>query len=88
MESSISKLVMKLVRNHDQEERETDGAVHWKSMGPKLRYAFRQEADTPPLMSTGLINSTQEAVTSGSIARTPTTFYCMFAPFKGTLVGT
>ena len=28
LESSISKLVMKLVRHLDQGERETDGAVH------------------------------------------------------------
>ena len=27
-ESAVSKLVMKLVRHHDQDERETDGAVH------------------------------------------------------------
>ena len=26
---------MKLVRHYDQEEREVDGAVHWKSMCPK-----------------------------------------------------
>ena len=26
---------MRLVRRYDQDERETDGAVHWNSMGPK-----------------------------------------------------
>ena len=36
------KLVMKLVRHHDQDERETDGSFHWKSMGPKLRFAFHK----------------------------------------------
>ena len=41
-ESDVAKLVMKLVRHHDQEERETDGAVHWKPMGPKLRFAFHK----------------------------------------------
>ena len=42
-ESSISKLVMNLVRHSDQQEGETDGAVHWKSMGPKLRNAFQKK---------------------------------------------
>ena len=42
-ESAVSKLVMKLVRHYDQEEREADGDVHWKSMAPKLRHAFQRE---------------------------------------------
>ena len=42
-ESVVSKLVMKLVRHYDQGEREADGAVHWKSMGLKLRHAFHRE---------------------------------------------
>ena len=29
-EAEVSKLVMTLVRHYDQDERETDGAVHWK----------------------------------------------------------
>ena len=33
---------MKLVRHHDQDERETDGTVHGKSMGPKLRHASQK----------------------------------------------
>ena len=33
---------MRLVRRYDQDERETDGAVHWNSMGPKLRKPFRK----------------------------------------------
>ena len=41
-EVEVSKLVMRLVRRYDQDERETDGAVHWKSMGPKLRKAFQK----------------------------------------------
>ena len=42
LESSISTLLMKLVRHLDRHERETDGAVHWKSMGPKLQHAFQK----------------------------------------------
>ena len=33
---------MKLVRHLDQKDRETDGALQWKSMGPKLRHAFQE----------------------------------------------
>ena len=33
---------MKLVRHVDLQRRESDGAVHWKSIGPKLRHAFRK----------------------------------------------
>ena len=33
---------MRLVRHYDQAERETVGAVHRKSMGPKLRKALRK----------------------------------------------
>ena len=36
------KLVMKLVRHYDQHDRETDGAVHLNSMGPKLPTAFQK----------------------------------------------
>ena len=43
LESGISKLVMKLARHLDQEEREADGAVHWKSMGPKLGHTFQEQ---------------------------------------------
>ena len=42
LQDEISKLVMRLVRHYDQEERETDGAVHWNSIGPKLRKAFQK----------------------------------------------
>ena len=42
LSAEISKLVMRLVPRYDQDERETDGAVHWKSMGPKLRRAFQK----------------------------------------------
>ena len=33
---------MRLVRHYDQDERETDGAVQWNSMGPKLREACQK----------------------------------------------
>ena len=34
---------MKFVRHCDQDERELDVAILWKSKGPKLRFAFHQE---------------------------------------------
>ena len=33
---------MRFVRRYDQGEREPDGAVHWNSVGPKLRQAFQK----------------------------------------------
>ena len=40
-EADVSKLVMKLVRHHDQNERETDGVVHWKSILQKKKLSRR-----------------------------------------------
>ena len=40
LSTAISKLVTRLVRHYDQEERETDGAVHWNATNPKLLRAF------------------------------------------------
>ena len=37
---SISKFVIRLVRRYDQEERDTDGAVHWNTISPKLMREF------------------------------------------------
>ena len=42
LSAEISKLVLRLVRRYDQDERETDGAVLWNSMVPKLRKAFQK----------------------------------------------
>ena len=40
LSAAISKLVMRLVRHGDQDERDNDGAVHWDTMFPKLLKAF------------------------------------------------
>ena len=40
VQAEDSKMVMRLVRHYDQDESQTDGAVHWNSVGPKLRKAF------------------------------------------------
>ena len=41
-EAEVSTLVMRLVRRHDQDERETEGAVHLSSMCPKLWEPLRK----------------------------------------------
>ena len=40
LSTAISKLVMRLVRHHDQEEREPDGRGHGNTINPKLLRAF------------------------------------------------
>ena len=40
LSTAILKLVMRLMRHCDQEDRETDGAVHWNTKKPKLQRAF------------------------------------------------
>ena len=42
LESSISKLTMMWARHLDQQDRELDGAVHWKS---RLRHAFQEQGE-------------------------------------------
>ena len=42
LQTEISKLVMRLVLHCDPDERETDGAVHWNAMSPRLWKAFQK----------------------------------------------
>ena len=42
LQAEIPKLVMRLVRRYDQDERQTNGAVHWNSLVTKLRKAFQK----------------------------------------------
>ena len=42
-ESQISKVVSKLVRHENGRDRETDGAIHWKFIFPKLIITFRRD---------------------------------------------
>ena len=39
-EQRLNKFVMILVRNYDQDERDTDGAVHWNTISPKMMREF------------------------------------------------
>ena len=45
---------MRLVRCSDQDERETDGAVRWNPVGPKLRKAFQKAGEQKFSDSDGL----------------------------------
>ena len=44
-ETRISKCVTNIVRHHDQDERETDGAMHWNVILPVLKGRFRNQMD-------------------------------------------
>ena len=49
LSAAISKMVMRLLRHNDQDERDIDGAVHWNTMSPKFLRAFgHQEHDIFP----------------------------------------
>ena len=40
LSAAISKMVMRLLRHSDQDERDIDGAVRWNNVSPKLLRAF------------------------------------------------
>ena len=74
--------VMKLVRHLDQKDREIDGAVHWKSMGPKRREAFQKEGGRT-FSDSEWFNYRRMAVpkacreqTAGGLARVPNLRVC------------
>ena len=86
LECRISKWVTKLVPHIDLKDRETDGAVHWKSMGRKLRHAFQKQGGSTSLILNSMTISGREAIKLGfKIASIPTTFSFTFAPCKGIL---
>ena len=44
-ETRISKCVTNIVRHHDQDEREADGAIHWNIILPVLRGRFQNQLE-------------------------------------------
>ena len=42
-EIQVSKFVSKLRRHENSRERETDEAIHWKFVSPRLRFKFRSD---------------------------------------------
>ena len=79
LQAEISKLVMRLVRRYDQDERETAGAVHCNSMGPKLRKEF-QKSGVQHIYE----GSNKMRFQYSMIPQIP---FCVLVPFKDTLVG-
>ena len=55
--AEVSKLVMRLVRRYDQDEREIDGAVRWNSMVPKLRAESISEVRRAKILGHGLAST-------------------------------
>ena len=45
-ETRISKCVTNMVRHHDQDERETDGAMHWFDILSVLKLRFKNQLET------------------------------------------
>ena len=68
---------MRWVRRYDQDERETDGAVHGNWMGPKLRKAFQKAGGQKFSDSDGL-----QARWGSSIAWIPIMSCSLFVPLR------
>ena len=68
LSTEISKLVMRLGRRYDQDDRKVDGAVHWNSTGPRLRNAFLKYGSSEFSDLDWLNTSLAEAARSGSYA--------------------
>ena len=83
-----AKLVMRLVRRFDQDERETDGAVGWNSVGPKLLEAF-QKARGRTISDTDWLQRIYEGSNKMRFqyCMNSRISHCTFVPFKDTLVG-
>ena len=43
MAVAVSKMVTRMLRHYDQDERQPDGSRHWDTIGPVLLRAFAQE---------------------------------------------
>ena len=65
-ETRISKCVTNMVRRHDQDERETDGARHWDGVLSVLKGKFRINWRKSSRTSTGSIAFILEASRQGS----------------------
>ena len=85
LSTDISKLVMRLVRHYDQDEREPDGADHGNSIHPKLLWASEFEDHENFLTRIGYAAFRKVAARQGSstvqIQRIP---YCTLVQFRHT----
>ena len=65
-EAEVSKLATRLGRRYDQDEKETDGAVQWNSMGPKLQKASHRDGGQNSRTQIGFNTFLKEATRWGS----------------------
>ena len=87
-QSESQKVVMRLVRHYDQDERETDGAVNWILWFQNCEELVRSLEDENSRTRIGFNTFIKEATRWGSsIAWIPRFPWCIFVPFKDTLVG-
>ena len=86
LQAEISIYVMRLVRDYDQDERETDGAVHLNSMIPKLRKAF-QKSGGRKFSDTDWIEHIYEGSNKVRFqyCTNSKNSFCILVPFKDTL---
>ena len=80
---------MRLGHHYDQDERKTGGAVHLNSMGPKLRNAFQKHGGRK-FSDTDWLQHIYEGSNKMRFQYCMIFFkisYCVFVPFKDTLVG-
>ena len=77
LSTEISKLVMRMGRHSDQDEREVEDAVHWDSMRRRLRNTFLiyRSSEFSDLDWVTMLHEFQRKI-----------FYCAFVPFKDTQV--
>ena len=66
LSTAISKLVTRLVRHYDPEERQSDAAVHWDTIRPKLRERSRTEEHKISQKEIGFDTSMKEVTSRGS----------------------
>ena len=89
LSTDISKLVVRLVRHYDQDEREPNGADHGNSTHPKLLWASESEEHENFLTRIVYAAFRKVAARQGSsivqIQRIP---YCTLVQFRHTLVDT
>ena len=89
-EAGISKLLMRLVRHYDQDEREISGAVHWNTMGPKLLKASEKSQEARKYSEKDWLQHIYERSNKTRFQHCESSKNpcCIFAQFKDTLVGT
>ena len=82
--SAISKMVTRMVRHHDQDDRDHDGAAHWHTIYPKLLRAFEEQVGRVRT-EMGFITFISRTTRQGSNAKIPDEDWCTFERSRDTL---